>query len=85
MVRRAARWSASTLREEFKPACVVAGRVAVEAILFATWFRCRLRRLLGHKSLETVRIYLAFTTEELERRHFELSPVRQVVEAGLNP
>jgi integrase/recombinase XerD len=58
---------------------------------FARMYVCRggdletLRRLLGHKSLETVRIYLAFRTDELERRHFELSPVRQIMEGGALP
>ncbi len=39
-----------------------------------------LRRLLGHRSLETVRIYLGFRNDELEQRHWELSPVRQLLE-----
>ncbi len=38
-----------------------------------------LRRLLGHSSLETVRIYLGFRTEEVEACHFKYSPVRQLV------
>lgn len=37
-----------------------------------------LRRLLGHASIETTRIYLGFRDEELADRHFELSPVRQL-------
>ena len=36
-----------------------------------------LRRLLGHASLETVRIYLGFRTEEVEACHIKYSPVRQ--------
>lgn len=39
-----------------------------------------LRRLLGHTSLETVRIYLGFRTDEVAARHFELSPVRRLFE-----
>lgn len=39
-----------------------------------------LRRLLGHKSLDTVRIYLDFRTKDLELKHWELSPVRQLFE-----
>jgi len=35
-----------------------------------------LRRLLGHASLETVRIYLEFRTQDLEDKHHQLSPVR---------
>jgi integrase/recombinase XerD len=41
-----------------------------------------LRRLLGHESLETVRIYLEFRTQDLENLHFKLSPMRQVMEAA---
>lgn len=41
-----------------------------------------LRRMLGHSSLETVRIYLRFLTEDLEARHFDLSPVRQLFAQG---
>ena len=37
-----------------------------------------LRRLLGHSSLETVRIYLQFATQDLKQKHWQLSPVRQV-------
>lgn len=36
-----------------------------------------LRRILGHASLETVRIYLGFRTEEVEACHSKYSPVRQ--------
>ncbi|MEO0249530.1 MAG: tyrosine-type recombinase/integrase [candidate division WOR-3 bacterium] len=43
-----------------------------------------LRRLLGHKSLETVRIYLGFKSEDLEWRHWELSPVRRLLEKGMS-
>jgi len=39
-----------------------------------------LRQMLGHSSLDTVRIYLGFKTEDLKARHFELSPVRQLFE-----
>jgi len=39
-----------------------------------------LRRLLGHRNLETVKIYLKFKVSELEKRHWELSPVRQLSE-----
>jgi len=39
-----------------------------------------LRRLLGHKSLATVQIYLGFKTRDLEEKHFELSPVRRLFE-----
>lgn len=39
-----------------------------------------LRRMLGHSSLETVRIYLGFKTDEIEEKHFELSPVRRLFE-----
>lgn len=37
-----------------------------------------LRLLLGHSSLETVRIYLRFTTDELEDLHRRRSPVRSL-------
>lgn len=37
-----------------------------------------LRRLLGHSSLETVRVYLDFRTEDLDEKHARLSPVRQL-------
>lgn len=37
-----------------------------------------LRLLLGHSSLDTVRIYLTFRVQDLSDRHFELSPVRQL-------
>lgn len=37
-----------------------------------------LRRLLGHTSLDTVQVYLAFKQEDLERKHAQLSPVRQL-------
>jgi len=37
-----------------------------------------LRRMLGHATLDTVRIYLGFKTEEIEALHFEHSPVRQL-------
>lgn len=37
-----------------------------------------LRRLLGHVSIETTRVYVGFREDELADRHFELSPVRQV-------
>lgn len=43
-----------------------------------------LRRLLGHKKLETVKIYLGFKNEDLERRHWELSPVRRLAEQRVN-
>lgn len=39
-----------------------------------------LRRILGHQSLETVRIYLAFRTADIEAKHSQLSPVRQLYE-----
>lgn len=39
-----------------------------------------LRRMLGHRSLETVRIYLSFRTEDIEEKHFALSPVRRLYE-----
>jgi integrase/recombinase XerD len=37
-----------------------------------------LARLMGHESLETLKKYLKFRTKELEERHWELSPVRQL-------
>jgi integrase/recombinase XerD len=39
-----------------------------------------LRRLLGHSSLETVRIYLQFATQDLKEKHWRLSPVRYLAE-----
>ena len=37
-----------------------------------------LRRLLGHMSLETTRVYLGFRDREVAERHWALSPVRQL-------
>ncbi|MFZ5915454.1 MAG: tyrosine-type recombinase/integrase [Chloroflexota bacterium] len=37
-----------------------------------------LARLMGHESLETLKKYLKFKTEDLVQRHWELSPVRQL-------
>jgi site-specific recombinase XerD len=37
-----------------------------------------LRRMLGHESLDTVRIYLGFATEDIEDLHQKHSPVRQL-------
>jgi len=41
-----------------------------------------LRRLLGHSSLETTRIYLQFQTQELEKLAMRHSPVAQVLDTG---
>lgn len=37
-----------------------------------------LRRILGHRSLETTQVYLGFRDQEVEDRHHELSPVRHL-------
>jgi len=39
-----------------------------------------LRLLLGHSSLDTVRIHLTFQVHDLSEKHFALSPVRQLYE-----
>jgi site-specific recombinase XerD len=41
-----------------------------------------LRRLLGHASLDTVRIYLRFKTDELEDMHRQRSPVHRLALVG---
>lgn len=41
-----------------------------------------LRLLLGHQSLDTVRIYLSFKVHDLVDKHFQLSPVRQLYAEG---
>lgn len=40
-----------------------------------------LRRMLGHQSLDTVRIYLGFSTEDLEEKHRQHSPLQRVTKA----
>jgi len=44
-----------------------------------------LRRLLGHSSLETVRIYLQFQTQELEQLQMRHSPVAQLDGLDIEP
>jgi len=38
-----------------------------------------LRLMLGHASIETTQVYLAFRNDEIWDKHFELSPVRQLL------